>query len=159
MTEPERPSVTDLTRDEAIGRAFLETDHLPGMARKAPAFVERLEEAGFTVVPHDATEPAGPLDVERLLDAADALGITYDDRLLGKGPLSDALAAEYARLSPGAPREDERLREVRRLLGYLWTATGTNHLRPVSTLFDEDDPLVADVERLAIFDEAPEPSR
>ena len=41
--------------------------------------------------------------------------------------------------------------EVRRLLGYLWTATGKNPLRPVSDLFDSDDPLVADVERLAVF--------
>lgn len=43
--------------------------------------------------------------------------------------------------------------EVRRLLGYLWTATGKNHLRPVNDLFEPDDPIVADVERLAIFPE------
>ena len=43
--------------------------------------------------------------------------------------------------------------EVRRLLGYLWTATGRNHLRPVHTLFDEHDPIRQDIERLAIFPE------
>jgi hypothetical protein len=47
--------------------------------------------------------------------------------------------------------EEDSEEEARRLLGYLWTATGKNHLRPVSDLFAEDDPIVADVERLAIF--------
>ena len=55
----------------------------------------------------------------------------------------------------GARAEDNECKEVRRLLGYLWTATGKNHLRPVRDLFAEDDPIIADVERLAIF---PEPS-
>ncbi len=41
--------------------------------------------------------------------------------------------------------------EARRLLGYLWMATGKNHLRPVHDLFAPDDPIVADIERLAIF--------
>ncbi len=45
------------------------------------------------------------------------------------------------------------LEETERLLGYLWTATGKNHLRPVSDLFDESDPIIQDVERLAIFPE------
>lgn len=56
----------------------------------------------------------------------------------------------------GAVAEYRECMEVRHLLGYLWNATGKNHLRPVHDLFDEDDPIVADVERLAIFD--PEPS-
>lgn len=43
--------------------------------------------------------------------------------------------------------------EVRRLLGYLWTATGRNERLPVSDMFDPDDPIVADIERLAIFPE------
>lgn len=48
------------------------------------------------------------------------------------------------------------LDETRRLLGYLWTATGKNYLRPVSSLFAEDDPIVADIERLAILEGASE---
>jgi len=43
------------------------------------------------------------------------------------------------------------LDETARLLGYLWTATGRNSRLPVSDMFDPDDPIVADVERLAIF--------
>lgn len=53
----------------------------------------------------------------------------------------------------GALVEYRECLEVRRLLGYLWTATGKNHLRPVYDLFAPDDPIVADIERLAIFPE------
>lgn len=54
----------------------------------------------------------------------------------------------------GARLEYRECLEVRRLLGYLWTATGyrTQNLQ-VRDLFDEADPIVADVERLAIFPE------
>lgn len=45
----------------------------------------------------------------------------------------------------------EQLEEARRLLGYLWTATGMDENLEVRELFADDDPLVADVERLAIF--------
>lgn len=39
--------------------------------------------------------------------------------------------------------------EVRRLLRYLWTATGRSGDDPVYSLFDPDDPIVADIDRLA----------
>lgn len=55
----------------------------------------------------------------------------------------DAAAAEY-----------RECLKVRRLLGYLWTATGyRNDNLCARDLFREDDPVVADVERLAIFPE------
>jgi hypothetical protein len=40
-----------MSRDEAIGYALLETDHLPGFARRGPDFAARLEEAGWRIVP------------------------------------------------------------------------------------------------------------
>jgi hypothetical protein len=54
----------------------------------------------------------------------------------------------------GAAAEYRECLEVRRLLGYLWTATGyrNDNLR-VRDLFADDDPIVSDVERLAIFPE------
>lgn len=52
----------------------------------------------------------------------------------------------------GARAEYQECLEVRRLLGYLWTATGYRHDNLCARdLFAEDDPIVADVERLAIF--------
>ena len=55
----------------------------------------------------------------------------------------------------GARAEYNECKEVRRLLGYLWTATGNRAPdMPVRDLFNDDDPLVADVERLAIFPES-----
>lgn len=51
-----------------------------------------------------------------------------------------------------APVAGAECLEVRRLLGYLWTATGyRNDNLCARDLFREDDPIVADVERLAIF--------
>ncbi len=54
----------------------------------------------------------------------------------------------------GARLEYEECMKVRRLLGYLWTATGyrTDNLSP-RDLFDANDPIVQDIERLAIFPE------
>jgi hypothetical protein len=51
-----------------------------------------------------------------------------------------------------AVAEPSECKEVRRLLGYLWTATGfrSDNLC-VRDLFADDDSIVADVERLAIF--------
>jgi hypothetical protein len=55
----------------------------------------------------------------------------------------------------GARLEYRECLEVRRLLGYLWTATGRNTALAVSDMFDPDDPIVADVERLGIIPERP----
>jgi hypothetical protein len=46
--------------DQSIGYALLETDHLPGFARRAPAFREKLAEAGWQVI--RITEPVGQPD-------------------------------------------------------------------------------------------------
>ncbi len=44
--------------------------------------------------------------------------------------------------------------ETRRLLGYLWTATGRNSRVPISDMFDPNDSITEDVRRLAIFPES-----
>lgn len=64
--------------------------------------------------------------------------------------MSDEREPDYL---DGAREEYNACKEVRRLLGYLWNATGTNHLRPVYTLFADDDPMIPDIARLAIFDD------
>ena len=47
----------DMTLDEAIGYALLETEHIGGFARRGPAFRERLSEAGYAISRHEsATE-------------------------------------------------------------------------------------------------------
>lgn len=68
-------------------------------------------------------------------------------------PMTDERGAGGPDFLDGAAAEYRECLEVRRLLGYLWMATGKNHLRPVYDLFAEDDPIVADIERLAIFPE------
>ena len=70
--------------------------------------------------------------------------------------LRERVTAHLANRVPWASPSDPEPDEARRLLGYLWNATGKNHLRPVHDLFDENDPIVADVERLAIFPDAEE---
>ena len=54
----------------------------------------------------------------------------------------------------GARLEYEECLKVRRLLGYLWTATGYRSEKlAVADLFAEDDPIREDVARFAIFPE------
>ena len=77
-----------------------------------------------------------------------------NDRARMQGwPLTDSDAPDFL---DGARLEYRECMEVRRLLGYLWVATGyrTDALRPCD-LFAEDDPIVADVQKLAIFLEEP----
>jgi hypothetical protein len=154
MTDPERRSVTveDIARlrlsvrfvDRTTGDEMT-TDDVFALLSPEPSDDGRVWR-GFRAAladyeAHDLTEPAGPLDVERLRTAI----TNVDHARPGRGWTED-VAAEYACLDertpchvavnpygadwcvvhlryasecPGAPREDERLREaVRRFLAW-----------------------------------------
>lgn len=100
-------------------------------------------------------------DYEHLIDFLQ-VDTPFDEAAWAGRPITDGTAT----LSPepptmdmpdGAAAEYRECLEVRRLLGYLWMATGRNARIPVYELFDPDDPIVADIERMAIFPESVTP--
>jgi hypothetical protein len=124
MTDQERRSVTVETLRWIILRGGLrlpDFDHWRTSATSKPSdpddirwdcscgyagSPEAVERHWTAMLPHDATEPAGPLDVDAFLASFASRQELNPDWREG---------IEYARLclprlSPGAPREDERLR-------------------------------------------------
>jgi hypothetical protein len=92
-------------RDELRAKAFVDEAQRLWQRAYAEGFAAARSEA-----PGDATEPAGPLDVERL---SAAIKKHADHMYSGDSNhhCVQQIANDYA-ASPGAPREDERLREA-----------------------------------------------